>query len=86
MTDHTTNPDTAPASPTPSSTPDCLCMGVGPQLTALLRSVMPTTGLAESLRGTELDALTFLKTIIEQRISSLSGTPPDPRGTRVEID
>lgn len=76
--------DTRPAA-TPASV-ECLCMGVGPQLTALLKSVVPTTGLAESLRGTELDALRFLKTVIEQRIASLAGTPPDSRGSRVDIE
>jgi hypothetical protein len=68
------------------ATPDCLCMGLGPQLTTLLRSMIPTTGLAESIHTGQLEALKFLKTIIDQRIATLSGQEADTRGTRVTID
>ncbi len=80
--------DSSPGDPRPGAAPppDCLCMGLGPQLTALLRSLVPAAGLAETLRGTELEALTFLKSIIDQRIASLSGGGSDTRGTRVVID
>jgi hypothetical protein len=61
-------------------------MGLGPQLTALLRGLVTPAGVAETLRSTEQDVLTFLKMVIEQRLANLSGTPPEPRGTTVVIE
>ena len=61
-------------------------MGLGPQLSALLRSVVPATNLVESMRTTELDVLKFVRSIIDQRIASLSDTPPKATFTRVTIE
>jgi hypothetical protein len=61
-------------------------MGLGPQLTTLLRGLVTPAGVAESLRSTELDVLTFLKTVIEQRMAALGGAAPEAKGTSVVID
>jgi hypothetical protein len=70
-----------------AASPDCLCMGLGPQLSALLWSLLPCGALANTLRATELDALRLLRAIIDQRIASLSGaTAESAKGTRVVVE
>jgi hypothetical protein len=64
-------------------------MGLGPQLTALLRSLAPPAGVADAVRSTQLDVLKFLKSMIDQRIANLAtgpGAAAGARGTRVPID
>ncbi len=65
---------------------DCLCLGLGPQLTALLRRVVATDALANQLRTGELEALRFLRALIDQRIAGLSPDEPQGRGTKVTIE
>jgi hypothetical protein len=70
----------------PPARVDCLCLGLGPQLTALLRSLIPPGAVLEQIRTGQLEALKFLRMLIDQRIASLTKEAPQPRGTRVRID
>jgi hypothetical protein len=65
---------------------DCFCMGLGPQITALLRGLVPAEGISESVRAMQLDVLRFLKELIDQRIESLSGSAPGSQGRKITIE
>jgi len=65
---------------------DCLCMGLGPQLTALLRGVVSPETLAEQWKSGELETLKLLRLLIDQRISSLAGPEPSSRGTTLTVE
>lgn len=65
---------------------DCLCLGLGPQLTQALRAVLAVDGVSKALHDAELDALKLLRSFIDQRIASLDTKPGDMRGTKVSIE
>ncbi|MGE3843849.1 MAG: hypothetical protein AB7I50_19935 [Vicinamibacterales bacterium] len=70
------------AAPTPA---ECLCLGLGPQLTQALRALLAVDGVSKALHDAELDALKLLRSLIDQRIASLGATPTDGRGMKVSI-
>ena len=77
-----------PAAPTRSAEPprtgerpDCLCMGLGPELTHFLR------GLASSgeMRTAVVEVLKAIRTLADAQIEYLS-REPDRKGTKVEVE
>lgn len=67
--------------PRPSERPDCLCMGLGPELTHFLR------GLASSgeMRTAVVEVLKALRTLADAQIEYLS-RQADRKGTKVEVE
>lgn len=65
---------------------DCLCMGLGPQLTSLLKGLVTPEAVAEQWRSGQLETLKLLRVLIDQRISALSGPEPASRGTKVTVE
>ncbi len=65
---------------------DCLCMGLGPQLTALLRGVVTPEAVAAQWKSGELEILKLLRLIIDQRIAGLSGPDATVRGTKLTVE
>jgi hypothetical protein len=74
-------PAAAPAGP---SRPECLCMGLGPELTRLLRHLAPSEDAWQRLRTAELEVLKVLSALVEDRIRALSHEPE--RGTKVDVE
>ena len=63
---------------------ECLCMGAGPQATALLKS-MSMGGASEHFRNSRLEFLKGLRKLIDSRIEKLQ-RKEQPRGTSVPVD
>ncbi len=64
--------------------PDCLCMGLGPQLTQVLRMLGPSEDVRGHLRAARVEFLKAIRTMIDERIASLSREPS--RGTKIGIE
>lgn len=64
--------------------PECLCLGLGPQLTALLRALGPSGEVAEHLRAAQIEILKAIRALIDQRIASLSASGSS--GQRVPVE
>ena len=67
--------------PRTSERPDCLCMGLGPDLTHFLQ------GLASSgeMRTAVVEVLKAVRTLADAQIDYLS-REPDHKGTKVEVE
>jgi hypothetical protein len=76
--------DSPPGAATADPRPDCLCMGLGPELTRLLRHLAPSEDAWQHLRAAELEVLKTVHALIEDRIRTLSNQPE--RGTRVNVE
>jgi hypothetical protein len=63
---------------------ECLCMGVGPQATAVLKSigVGPAT---EHFRNSRIEFLKGLRSLLDSRIEKLQRNEPK-KGTSVPVD
>lgn len=68
----------------PPARPDCLCMGIGPELTQLLRRLGPGDQAWDQVRTASVEVLKALRALIDQQIESMSREPE--RGTRVKIE
>ena len=68
------------------STPrrECLCMGLGPELSEALRRLGVSEEARGHLRSARLELLRAVRSVIDQRISDLSR--PAARGTKVEVE
>jgi hypothetical protein len=65
---------------------DCVCMGLGPELTQFLRKLGPPEDAWHHVRHASVDVLKVLRTLIDQRIETLSReddavNPTPPSGT-----
>ena len=63
---------------------DCLCMGVGPELTQMLRRLGPGHETWDQLRLASVEVLKALRVLIDQQIEAMSREPE--RGTRVKVE
>ncbi len=63
---------------------ECLCMGAGPQATAVLKSISlgPAT---EHFRNSRIEFLKGLRSLLDRRIEKLQKNEPK-RGTSVPVD
>lgn len=73
-------PPVAPATPRP----ECLCMGLGPELSQLLRHLAPSDEALQRLHAAELEVLKSVRALVDDRIRALSRKPE--QGTRVTIE
>jgi acetylglutamate kinase len=64
--------------------PDCLCHGLGPEITKLLRQLAPTEETWRHLRSAEVDVLTVLRGLLDDRIRAI--TREGERGMKVTIE
>jgi hypothetical protein len=64
--------------------PECLCLGLGPQLTALLRALGPSDEVTSHLRAAQVEILKAVRVLIDQRIASLSAQ--ESSGQRVPVE
>lgn len=62
----------------------CICMGVGPELTALLRKLGVSDEVHEHFRNARLEVLKGIRTMIDERIEHLSRRPA--KGTAIPVD
>lgn len=63
---------------------ECLCMGAGPQATALLKGI-GTGGVSEHFKNSRIEFLKGLRMMIDKRIEKLQRNA-NPRGTSVPVD
>lgn len=76
--------DTEPSAPSGATRAECLCCGLGPQLTALVRSMGPPEEVVTHLRGAQLELLQAVRAFVDHRIQTLSRQ--DRRGTKISIE
>ena len=69
--------------PAAASQPNCLCMGMGPKLTQLLEC--RSEAAAGHLRSARVEFLKAMRTLIDERIESLSKAQKK-RGTAVPVE
>jgi len=72
------------AAPGPPPRPDCLCMGLGPELTQLIRRLGTADDAWENVRTASVEVLKALRALIDERIAALDREPA--RGTKVKIE
>jgi hypothetical protein len=63
---------------------ECLCMGAGPQATAILKGIS-LGGASEHFRNSRIEFLKGLRSILDSRIEKLQRKEP-VRGTSVPVD
>ncbi len=63
--------------------PECLCMGMGPKLTALLEC--GSEAAREHFRNARLELLKAMRAMIDERIQHLSAAGR-PRGRKVPVE
>lgn len=78
-------PDTATPAGAPPR-PECLCMGLGPQITAALRGTWPDKDLVDQFRQVQLEVLKLVRTLVEQRIANLADQAPASKGTKLTVE
>ena len=64
--------------------PECLCMGLGPELAEFLRKIGLSEPVRQHLRSARVEILKAARAMIEERIASLSREPK--RGVAVKIE
>ncbi len=62
----------------------CFCMGIGPAVTEALRRLGPSDDVREHFRNARIEVLKGIRTMIDERIASLSRS--EPKGTKVVIE
>jgi hypothetical protein len=81
--------ETPPPAPPPATDPfrDCVCMGLGPELTRFLRGLGPPEEAWRHVGTASVEVLKALRALIDQRIDHLSRpdapevSPTPPPGT-----
>ncbi len=63
---------------------ECLCMGAGPQATAILKSIS-IGGATEHFRNSRIEFLKGLRSMLDSRIEKLQ-KKEQKRGTSVPVD
>ncbi len=63
---------------------ECLCMGAGPQATAILKS-LGMGGASEHFRNSRVEFLKGIRSMIDSRIAKLQRQEPT-KGTSVPVD
>ncbi len=63
---------------------DCFCMGAGPQLTAMAKSLGPAAAM-EHFHNSRLEFLKGIRSLIDSRIEKMSQSAP-PKGASVPVD
>lgn len=63
---------------------ECVCMGLGPELSEALRRLGVSEEARQHLRNARLEVLRAARSVIDQRITDLSRAAA--RGTKVEVE
>ena len=63
---------------------DCFCLGLGPELTALLRRVAAPEDVRRQLQHAEIEVLRAIKALVDMRLQAVDATPS--KGTRIPVD
>jgi len=63
----------------------CLCGGVGPSISRLVRAMAPPEGAAEHFRQAKIEMLKGLRELLDHRIAALSAEP-EGKGTKVTVE
>ncbi len=61
----------------------CVCLGMGPQVTEVLRHVLPS-GARDHFRQSRIEFLKGIRSVIDHRIDELSR--PERKGTTVAVE
>jgi len=62
---------------------NCLCMGMGPQITEMARHLVPGS-TREHFRNARVEVLKGIRTLIDRRIEQLTRTTA--KGTPISVD
>lgn len=68
----------------PLSSAECLCMGMGPQVSAVLK--MGSSKTREHFRTARIEFLKGVRTLLDERIESLSKEAPSKKGAKIAVD
>lgn len=63
----------------------CLCGGIGPSVSRLVRAMAPPEGAAEHFRQARIEMLKGLRELLDHRIAVLS-KEPEGKGTKVTVE
>ena len=63
---------------------DCLCGGIGPELTSILKKLGPSDEVLNHFRNARIEMLKGIRQMIDDRIDHLN--KPSQKGTRVVVD
>lgn len=67
------------------TTPECLCGGMGPAVSQMMRMMAPSGPAAEHFRQARVEALKGLRVMLDQRIDALSRSGAN-KGTKVTVE
>jgi len=73
-------PETAGAPPRGG----CFCMGIGPELSEMLRRVGPSESVRQHFRNARIEVLKGIRALIDERIEGLSRS--QEKGTKVAVE
>lgn len=85
MSDETAPPSPeaqAPGSPRP---PQCLCMGLGPELTQLIGRLSGQDDVCQQVKSAWIEVLRSVQALIEAHLASLT-REQETKGTRVTVE
>ena len=67
--------------------PDCVCSGVGPELSRVVRQALDVSEAAtDHFRAARVEVLKGLRELLDHRIEKMSQRPADSRGTKLSVD
>jgi hypothetical protein len=67
-----------------ASVRDCLCLGLGPEVAKLLSNLGPGEPARQHFRNARIEMLKAVRSMIDDRIATLSKQPA--KGTRVTVE
>lgn len=70
--------------PTPCCQVDCFCLGLGPELTSLLRRLAAPEDVRRHLHHAEVEVLRAIKALVDMRLQHVEAPPA--KGTRIPVD
>jgi hypothetical protein len=77
------NPAAGPASESRSH--ECFCMGAGPEITRLVKSLCPGSAM-EHFHSAHIEILKGLRELLDHRIAALSRDAESKCGTKVPVE
>lgn len=72
----------------PKSGCECGCMGAGPMLTQILKSLGPSDQVSHHFRNAQLEVMKGLRAFLDEQIAARSGNQDAPasHGTRIVVE
>ena len=67
---------------------DCGCMGAGPMLTQILKSLGPSDQVSQHFKAAQLEVMKGLRAFLDEQIAARSGesTASPSQGTRIVVE